>query len=369
MEKLGRATKKYSYDALSKLYQSEDYVYRLGLFKTLVAEGMENYAKKGINIRIGDDLYEKLVVGAATTARKGFVDYSVKTPLLQTLRHTLLPFVAYMYGIIPRLGEIAVKRPWKMAKWALLWHGLNSFGEQFGDPEAIAEERRTMPPEQRGTVHGLPFYIPKEIRVPFMKGPEGETAYWGISRAKPGGEIFEPATERGYQLPFVPQWAQPLKQGGAAGALGRAALGVPDFGTGQLTGREKWEAAGKAFIPNVPISGFPSYAGKKLERGFYPGGFISETKDAQTKASAILQSIGPKVHFIDPRKTSMRQEYKYRALIEADQKKLRGLQRTMQEKIDSGVIITEKDMKEFSKEEEKLLKKIEKLVDKFSTRY
>jgi hypothetical protein len=362
--KLGKGTKKWSLDALQKAYQAEDYVYRFGLWKTLMAEGVEDLSKRGI--REGAPGYakafENLSIDVARKAREGFVDYSIKTPLLQALRHTALPFVAYMYGIIPRLGEIAVSKPWKMAKWALLWHGINSIGEELS-PESkttIDRQRELFGPGSKGTVYGMPGYIPKEIKVPGLKGPRGESAYWNIQRTKPGADIFKGTEPGGFDIPFLPEWLQPMGQFGAAGALARGAFGKRAFKDDPAPWGERPGMIAREFLPNVPIPGFPSYAGQKLERAWRtPRGFLSETKDAQTKESAILQSLGPKLHYADPTKLKMREYYRFKTQADPIRKQLRDLERDRREHKYVG------KMDKYRKKKRELEDKLRKLAERY----
>jgi hypothetical protein len=116
----------------------------------------------------------------------------------------------------------------------------------------------------------------------------------------------------------------------------------------------------REFLPNVPISGFPSYAGQKLERAWRtPRGFLSETKDPQTKESAILQSIGPKLHYADPAKLKMREYYRFKAQADPIKAQLRELDRHKREHKYDG------KMDKYRKEKRRLENKLKKLVEKY----
>ena len=68
---------------------------------------------------------------AASDAKRSFVDYDINAPLINTMRNSVTPFLAYTYRIVPLLGETAVLRPWKFAKYMALGYGLNAAGGYF----------------------------------------------------------------------------------------------------------------------------------------------------------------------------------------------------------------------------------------------
>ena len=67
-----------------------------------------------------EDAFEIVRRKAASEARKGFVDYEISAPLVTALRHSIVPFIAYPYRMIPILSQIAITKPHKFAKWATI---------------------------------------------------------------------------------------------------------------------------------------------------------------------------------------------------------------------------------------------------------
>ena len=106
-------------DSMLKLYRYEDQVFRMALFKDRLSKGFS-------------------VEKAAADAKRSFVDYDINAPVINWMRNNVTPFLAYTYRIVPLLGETAVLRPWKYAKYMGLGYGLNASGSYFagGDEEA-----------------------------------------------------------------------------------------------------------------------------------------------------------------------------------------------------------------------------------------
>jgi hypothetical protein len=312
--KIARGAKGHTIDKMMRAYMMEDHVFRMGLYRTV----KDRLMKQGLT-------ESDAIAKAARDAREGFVDYSRTTPGLELLRHGPLPFISYMYGVIPRLAETAAKKPLKLAKWGLIWHGINKAGEHMSDmsQEDIDYQRRQMAPYQRRTLMGVPGMPSATIKMPdFMSPKTKDDWYLDIGRMIPGGDIFG-QTEGGVgQIPGLPQALQPSF--GAAGVIFDAFQGIDRF-----TGRERMRGpttkdklleaaqyAGKQFIPNLPvptglIPGMPdlSYSGAKLTRAIRGG--EQPTKDYHTPTSALLSSFGMKTTPVSTQKGIQRKLMKH----------------------------------------------------------
>ena len=337
---VARNTGKYTWDGMLKLYQMEDHVFRLGMYKKLRAEGMaKGLSKDDAGIR------------AAREAREGFVDYEKTSPLLEFLREGPFPFIAYMYGIIPRLAETAVKKPWKMAKWGLIWHGINQMGEDMSDdPEETKKQRALMDPEGQGApLLGLPGMPSGMIKVPEAISPKTKDDWYvNVARGLPGGtDMFGQRESAPGVIPGLPQFLQPGF--GAAGALVNTAMGVDRFWGRDIPEGERLKYLAQQFIPNLPIPGMPSYAGEKLDRAM--GGRGSKTKDVHTPASALLSGLGLKLTPVSTRKLKKRRGYPY-------DKKIRELSTKRRKLKDNWVGELDDD---FYKERDKISKEIRQL--------
>ena len=335
--KIGKQSKRFSTDKMQELYTWEDSLFRLGLFNTLLDKGMSP-AK------------------AAIKAREGFVDYGATSPVLEALRHTALPFVAYAYGIAPRLAEAAAKRPWKFAKWAAVVGGLNAIGEDLtNDPEKVKRERIG----ENTRMFDLPFMPSTSIKMApqmSMTPPEGSdsSTYLDISRKIPG-QMFTPDATGGYKIPGVPSSAQPSF--GALGGLLFPAMGVPSMGTEPIPTEDRPAEILRQFVPNVPFG--DTYAGTKLKRGATEGGFVSDFKDTQTRTSSIAQTLGIRLKFVEEEKVGTREYLRLKEKIDTQIKKAKKLETDYDEK---QIGIIEFQAKE--KEIENKIKEIEKIMDK-----
>ncbi len=58
---------------------------------------------------------------AAIEAMKWGMDYSLTSRSIKGLRQTIMPFATYQYKIAPLIAESLRKRPWVLAKFALIY--------------------------------------------------------------------------------------------------------------------------------------------------------------------------------------------------------------------------------------------------------
>ena len=268
--------KKYSWDKAAKVYTMEDQIFRMALFRS----HRDDLIRRNIDP-------ETAARQAAKKAREWFVDYERTAPMLELLREGPLPFVSYMYGIVPRLAETAAKKPMKLAKWGLIWHGINSLGEDMSDksPEALAKQRRLMSNEKQRGLWGLPGMPSPMIKMPDVISPKGrDDWYMDIGRMIPGGDIYSMSEGGIGQVPYLPKSLQPGF--GAAGALAFPAFGIEGFLGRKVPKGEKLEQAIKNFTPNWPIPGFPSWAGQKIKRAGYS--FDNEIKEKESKKRKLV---------------------------------------------------------------------------------
>ena len=315
LRKVGRTTKRWSLDKFQELYTWEDNVFRMGLFNTLIDQGLDPAL-------------------AARRAREGFVDYSKSAPALEILRNTALPFASYAYGIVPRLGEAAAKTPWKFAKWAAIMGGLNALGEDLSnDSEKFDRQRQLLGPGQSGQMFDAPGMPSTMLKLPpFLspKGPKGtkDDYYLNYNRQVPG-QAFQHTTQ-GFRIPGLPDVLQPN-----FGSIGGVVM--PMMGINMFTGEkiedtsDRLKEVGRQFIPNLPIPGLGTYAGTKMSRGLQPGGFVSETKENQTLLTAIMQNLGLRVQAVNIDKLTQSQNYRLKDKWNNLRKKHRTLQRDLEE--------------------------------------
>ena len=293
--------KKYSWDLAAKVYTMEDQVFRMALFRSHKADLIRANPKMDPATAASQ---------AAKKAREWFVDYERTSPMLELLREGPLPFISYMYGIVPRLAETAAKKPAKLAKWGLIWHGVNAVGEDMSDksPEEIAQQRALMSQEKNRGLFGVPGMPSPMIKMPdALTDKNKDDMYMDIGRIIPGGDIYSRGEGGLGQIPYLPQSLQPGF--GAAGAVGYPLLGMDAFMGREVPKGEKMDQIIKNFTPNWPIKGFPSFAGKKLERAY--SGKYSPTKDVYDPLSARLSGVGIKTTPVSTRKLRKRAGYSF----------------------------------------------------------
>lgn len=288
------AVKKYTWDEAAKLYNFEDQLFRMALYRTERDRLMKLLPE------------EEAKDMAARKAREWFVDYERRTPLLEILREGPLPFASYMYGVIPKLAETAAKKPIKFAKWGLFFGGLN----ELGNPDERQERLLDAP-----NMFGIPGMPSSMVKLPEAVSPESKDDwYLNIARSLPGGDLFgvEKQGQLG-QVPRLPEFMQPSF--GAAGAVYDTLTGIDRFRgreiTGGLGGRA--EFLGRQFIPNFPIGGpgfsLPTWSGEKIERAF--SGKYSPTRDVYTPGAAIASGLGLKVTPVSTRKLRKRKSIEF----------------------------------------------------------
>ena len=266
---------KFGLTKLTDWYRFEDAVFRLSVFQDRLSKGWK-------------------IQDAALDARKSFVDYNIDAPAINWMRNTITPFLAYTYRIIPILGETAILRPWKYAKYAALGYGLNQMGNVVGGGDEEAE-RAVMPERKQGKFLNMDFLPYRNIKIPFPPGKDKAPYYMDFTRFVPGGDILD----LNGTLPGVPAPLQP--SGGLAGDVLFPLAGWDLFrqekikGLTGITG-EDWEVKGKTIlsklIPNIPL--IPGgLSTKKIEST--RKGMESPFRPDQTEFVSIAQSLGFKI--------------------------------------------------------------------------
>ena len=232
---------------------------------------------------------------AAMFARKQFIDYDIQAPVINTLRHTVTPFLSFTYRIVPLLAETAIVRPWKFAKYAALGYALNKTGELLGGGEP-EKERQLLPKTVAGNILGVPILPHKEIKLPFQS-EDGSSKYINIQRLFPGGDVFDLGTG-GFLAPA------PLQP--SFGFIGDAffSLAGIDLFTRKIDdtrgvsviedAKSSVKSLGQKLIPNFPF--LPgSYATKRIERAQPGRTEISPFREPESELQAILNAFGIKI--------------------------------------------------------------------------
>jgi hypothetical protein len=218
------------------------------------------------------------------------------------------------------------------------------------DQEETDKQRALMDPERGGMpLMGIPGMPTGMIKLPEAISPDTpDDWYVNFSRGLPGGtDMFGQRESAPGVIPGLPQFAQPSF--GAAGALLNTAMGVDPFRGRDIPEGERLKYLAQQFIPNLPIPGMPSYAGKKVDRA--RAGRRSKTKDDHTVTSALLSGLGLKLTPVSTRKLKKRRGYPYDKKIRELSTKRRNLKNNWVGELDE----------DFYKERDKLIKQIRQL--------
>ena len=297
-------------DSMLKLYRYEDQVFRMALLRDRLAKGFS--AEK-----------------AAADAKRSFVDYDINAPLINTMRNSVTPFLAYTYRIVPLLGETAVLRPWKFAKYMALGYGLNAAGGYFagGDEEA---ERALFPKGKEGTIFGLPGFPNKSIKTPI--NINDKSVYLDITRFVPGGDVLDIGTYSYMEkIPGVPAPLQPSF--GILGDTIPALFGYDLFSGRKMKGLgdslvDEYSIRGKQIIQNLTPN-FPflpgSYTTQALERARKAPPGTSPYSVDRTEAGVLLRGFGFKYDVADIEKLAATKNIEFSKKIRANQEKISNL--------------------------------------------
>ena len=321
---------------LNNYYRIEDHIFRLNAFIDRLQKGYS-----------ADE--------AAMFSRKYFIDYDIDAPLINGLRHTLTPFLAFTYRAVPVLAETAILRPWKYLKYGTMGYLLNRAGEEFGggDPEV---ERALLQGDsyKGGKLIGMPFMPYKNIKMPYQT-KDGQSKYLFIERYFPGGDIFELGTGA---VPILPAPLQP--SGGFGGTVFQALVGYDMFtkqpieGKGISRGRDitaALKSLGKSLIPNFPfVPG--SYSTQRINRATV--GSKSKYREGESELTAILQTVGIKLNNVSVENLTRSEVLKMEKKIKGLKKELRKLRK----KLKDGLITKT----EYDGERQDILQEIENYV-------
>ena len=176
-------------DVAVGIYQLEDEVFRLAYYRRRLSLGGERSQ-------------------VARRAIWAFMNYDVRAKAINYARRKAFPFIAYMYRALPMMAELSITHPWRLAKLAILFWGIEQVFIELGGGDD-EEDRRTMHERDRGlTWMQIPFTsmgLNRRVRMPW-RDAQGNPVYLDADRMVPGGDLFE-AGSLGV-FPGVPQWLQ-----------------------------------------------------------------------------------------------------------------------------------------------------------------
>ena len=330
-------------EKLERIYQQEDNFFRLGVFRDRIEKAINGelpLQKRLGRLAITDfdkaqlqkildgeaiDLTKKnmqnvkaVVQHAKNEGVKWFINYDIQAPVINFLRATATPFLAYSYRVVPLLAEAAASRPTKMLKWAGLAYGLDIAGSnlaydiktgEFGaledftlQSDAAKAQRLLFTEQNRGNLFGFPGFPSRLLQVPITI--DGVPQYLDVTRWTPGGDVFD-IKQGNAKIPYLPAPLQP-----SFGAVGSFAFGFGGFDPFRLrptpgVGVDAWGDLTTGikqtlvdFMPNIVLLGWAghgSYSYQKLKKAFARQGKENPFKDreeGETEASIFEDDLG-----------------------------------------------------------------------------
>ena len=283
-------------DKATGWYQMEDRLFRVALYRSRLNQVNPETKLKYTRAE------------AARESIKQFVDYNIKSKTINQARSTFVPFLSYSYRIIPRLAEIGLKHPEKVAVIAALGFAGNDISRSLtgASKEEMDLERKFMQDYNKQNMFGLGAMPEANIRI---KGGD-KPKYFNFSRMLPGGDVFMVGGATPGEVPYFPRFVQP---GGPAYGAALNALGIDPFTLGSKKadevgmgrteiGLERFSKIAKDFIPNIP--GIPgSFSSKKIsrayEREYGDAPKYNTLDDPLTTIEAVANSLGFKINTAD----------------------------------------------------------------------
>jgi len=331
-------------DLATKLYRYEDQVFRLALLRDRL--------RKGYSIE-----------EAAYDARRSFIDYDINAPVINWMRRSVTPFLAYSYRVLPLLAETAILRPWKYAKYAALGYALNEAGAYFGGGDEEAE-RAVMPKRKEGSLFGVPFFPNRNIKLP--ANIDGNSVYIDITRWVPGGDVLDIGSFSGAEK--LPGFVAPVQPSfGYLGDVVPALFGYDLFSEKKLAGTGgdivlDWKMRGSKIMQNITPN-FP----------FFPGSFTTERiararrdvpssyRPPELEIGALFRGLGFKVEQADIAKLTTTKTIELRKELNAQKGALRSKAIDFKNKK-----ITEED---YQKEAIERYTAIEKIISRYGKKF
>jgi len=240
-------------DFAKQWYQIEDRIFRYALFNERKSIGYSDFA-------------------ASHDAIRFFVDYNIRSPLINSIRHSLVPFLSYSYGMLPNMIEHTITRPDRLAAIGAAFWLMNDASTKWVESSRNLEEaeRELMPEFRQKTMFSLPFMPYANVRLPY-DGRNGGAKYIDWSRKLPAGDVFA----MGGDTPTaVPSWPAFLQPGGPALEFATKVLGGRDGWSGQPYNKVndgviyRLGEFAKGFVPNIPFPYSDTPSTNRLRRAF-----------------------------------------------------------------------------------------------------
>lgn len=317
------------------VYRMEDEVFRMATYRRRLALG--NTPEQ-----------------AADIAREQFLDYDIRAPLINAMRNSFFPFIAYPYRAIPLLAQAIAERPWKVAKYVALFYALNTMFYWAADDDDEEKERAALRDNEQGKTW---LGADRMVRMPWNDA-HGLPVFLDVRRWVPAGDVYD--LNQSNAAISMPPWLTPGGpiMIGAELALNRQAFTNKDI-VSHLTdtpGEKAGKVADylwKAWMPSAPwVPG--SWYWEKI--GTAIAGGKDSTGQAYSIPQAVLSSVGVKVKSLD-----IEQARRFKAMdFEREERELKGLMRNNARQRQRNLV----SQKEFEKEQANIIAKLHRLASK-----
>jgi len=164
-------------------------------------QGMEQFFKLAVFTKAREDGLS--IKEAAQKAEKGIFNYQKIPPAIRWAKRWYSPFITFSYKAVPRFAETAVTRPWKIAKYAILFLAVEELTRRMNgeSKDEIEREKRVLPDYMRN--QALPGML-SHMRVPY-KDEYDRSKYLDLSFILPWGDVAEQwGQSRLVGRPFLP---------------------------------------------------------------------------------------------------------------------------------------------------------------------
>jgi hypothetical protein len=126
---------------------------------------------------------------AAMHAEKWAFNYDKIPPAIRWAKRWYSPFITFTYKAMPRMAEVAVRKPWKMVKYVMLYKVVEEITRRLRgeSDDEVEREKKVLPDYMRQSV--LPGML-NYIRVP-VGDKYGRAKYMDLSYILPWGDVGE----------------------------------------------------------------------------------------------------------------------------------------------------------------------------------
>lgn len=168
-------------EMMTRLYASEDNVFRLAAFLTKMGD-----LQKANDLKTVKDSEDNLYREAGYFARKAFLDYDIDSRAVNLARQTFLPFISWTYAIIPVLSRIAVEQPWKLVTLGAAYAAVTTLLSAAAGDEDDDQMRKRLGMDERMFGFFGPY---TNVRLPI--DAQGEKTFVPLGKFIPVPFVFK----------------------------------------------------------------------------------------------------------------------------------------------------------------------------------